>query len=631
MIQRKQTKRRWKAKKRGKLHKPPPSSTKRSILFGFFGLRSLCSFGFENVNGDDWNLDTSESQDGGMRLQKSSGKSYKRRNPRSDDAEQERDKIFTFRYLYLAKSAELVQHLDDKAQIIRSLIADADIRAEDLQRLCGLDKAGQRRSGVDGLPPLCNSECLPRGWVGTETGEDEDIPLHLRDGSLWNAAVEKHEQEAEKLEKRATQIQAALHKLDASRRIMRAVLDLYSHRPPGWAEEDYQRLPLKEGSLYPGFGVIYQTNPDVPCWQEPYGSYLSSAPYCPLSSCTLSPSNDSGCYFEDSTEDQLWKDIWAFIQEFDGASIDEPVFRREAFRGDLGTWQRFLRYWRGIEYAANASSVSMSWKEYKKMEYHLRQNKITSPKNVTGASSQGEQQHKTSSREDRKGEFLSRRSSCNMSDWFESQHHASSATDRNGQRPWSSSLWDRLRQGGLRGLLTLLTRGRWPAPPTPPVRMPPVATQLLELMEVMLDINEHHQFHGIKTWDIKYFENFIMLGVRGGFAHANALAANRTRLWPLWFLEEIVHNTSDVFDTGGHAAMGLLEPVERESAEKREKFWKGFRETFESLLGEAIFDDLMNGKDNLSKVKHERGKTGRKKCHGRKRRLQIWATTVSDV
>lgn len=213
-------------------------------------------------------------------------KPYKPKNSQSDSAKRDKGKKLTFRHSYLAKSAELVRHLDSKAQDIRFVMSEAEIRSEDLRQLCGVDEAGQRRTGED-VPPPCGVSDIPHGWVGEIVTGILSTRKNHGNVMSWRDAMEQLEHEAERLEKRAGQIQSALHKIDAYRRIIRAALHLHGGGLLSRAERSHRRLSPDQASYFSGYGAIYQMDPRIFCIEEKAGLYLSSVPSCPPPSCAV--------------------------------------------------------------------------------------------------------------------------------------------------------------------------------------------------------------------------------------------------------------------------------------------------------------------------------------------------------
>lgn len=496
-------------------------------------------------------------------------KPYKPKNPQSDSAKRDKEKPFSFRHSYLAKSAELVRHLDSRAQDIRFVMSEAEIRMEDLRQLCGVDESGQRRTG-ENVPPPCIIEDLPDGWVGEIVTGVLGTARDYGHSMPWRDAMRRLGHEAERLEKRAGQIQSALQKIDTYRRIIRAALHLHDGGLPGWAERSHRRLSPDQASHFSGYGAIYQTDPRVFCKEEPAGLYLSSVPSCPPPSCAEPSRDEPECRIAAATADRLSQEISTLEQAVAGdTSIDEPRFRREVFRGDLGTWQRFLRYWRERDPPVRVNQVFDLWRQYEDVEYHLR---LDATPNA-GDGSTDPRLHRYTSRAPRRDEVETEsrpgRHSCDVQGWLKSQlstagndsaKHAKHATDRSRETSW-------------RDAMSLLSRVLSPPQQQPPpFRLPRASTQLLELLEALLDLNERHK----PTTERKsprdiLSANFPYLA-QGDLAKWNALALAQRRGWPIWFLEEAVHNASDVFDTGDDPpGRGLQEPTEREQKIARER------------------------------------------------------------
>jgi hypothetical protein len=508
-------------------------------------------------------------------------KPRKARNPQSSSAKRDKERPFSFRHSYLAKSAELVRHLDNKAQDIRFVMSEAEIRVEDLRQLCGVDEAGQRRTGED-VPPPCIVTDIPHGWVGEITtgllGTHRDYGYWMP----WRDAMEQLEHEAERLEMRAGQIQSALRQIDTYRRVIRAALHLHDGGLPRWAERFHRRLSSNQASHFSGYGAIYQTYPGVFCKEEPAGLYLSSVPSCPPPSCAESSRDEPECRIAAATEDRLSEEISTLEQAVaDGASIDEPRFRREVFRGDLGTWQRFLRYWRERDPPVSVNQVFDLWHQYEDVEYHMRL--ATAPNAGDGSTDPRLDPARHTSRSPRRDEVETEsppgRYSCDVEGWLKSQLNTTSTDGakhakhaKNHETSW-------------RDTMSLLSRVLSPPQP-PPFRLPRASTQLLELLEALLDLNERHRptaeaksLNDIRSAKFPYL-------AQGDLAWWNAEALARRRGWPIWFLKEAVHNASDVFDTGDDPLdRGLGEPSSREWEIARNKFMDSVDEMWREHLG----------------------------------------------
>lgn len=138
------------------------------------------------------------------------------------------------------------------------------------------------------------------------------------------------------------------------------------------------------------------------------------------------------------------------------------------FRGDLGTWQRFLRYWREHDPPVSVDQVFDLWKEYEEVEYHMRLE--TAPNAGDGSTDPRLDRHllRRPRRDEVETESLPGRYSCNVEGWLKPQlSNASIDGAKHAKHRHHETSW--------RDIISLLSRLISPPQP-PPFRLPRAST-----------------------------------------------------------------------------------------------------------------------------------------------------------